>query len=280
MITVKYISGVNEKVFVLNENFDISIKECNPHASSWTYEEVKQRLGTKITSFGKDALELEIIFKFRGDNIALKNNQNNFFEECETDIVNLTPGELWFNEQYLTGWFISHETVPSAEYYGYEQTALFLAPYPFYIQNLIRNFYPDGMGGGDAKEGLDYEYDYEYDYSGDESGDENWFVNHFTDNEFEMIIYGPCENPKILIGGYPYEVYDSIEKNEYIIINSRNNTVIKYRSNGTTVNIYDLRAKEESIFKKIPSGNVSVNWSGAFGFTIKLFLERGEPIWN
>ena len=65
-----------------------------------------------------------------------------------------------------------------------------------------------------------------------------------------------------------------------MVINSRNNTVTKYRSNGTTLNIYDLRAKEESVFKKMPYGSVNVNWSGAFGFTITLFLERGEPIWN
>ena len=69
--------------------------------------------------------------------------------------------------------------------------------------------------------------------------------------------------------------FDSLEVNEYMVINSRNNTVIKYRSNGTTLNIYDLRAKEQSIFKKIPPGKVSLNWWGAFGFTLTLYLQKG-----
>lgn len=281
MITVKYVTGYGKKEFVLNDSYELAIKECNPHFSAWTYEEAKQKLGIKITSFGKDPIGLDIVFKFRGSENEISENMNDFFEACETDVIEMTPGKLFFNNEYLVGYFISHETEPASEFYGYEHTASFLAPYPFYITNSTRNFYPAGSGAGEpTADGLDYNYDYNYDYAAAVEGSQNWIVDHFTESEFEMTIYGPCENPRIMINGYPYEVFDSLEQNEYMVINSRNNTVVKYRSNGTTLNIYDLRAKEESIFKKIPAGNLSVNWSAAFGFTLTLFLERGEPTWN
>lgn len=281
MIVVKYVTGYEKKEFTLNDSYEIAIKECNPHFSAWTYEEVKQKLGIKVSSFGKDPIELDLVFKFRGSENEISDNMNDFFEACETDIIEMTPGKLYFNDEYLTGYFISHETEPASEFYGYEHTASFLAPYPFYIKDLTKDFYPDSTAGTEPNtDGLDYDYDYMYDYAGDTSGSRTWTIDHFTESEFELIIYGPCENPRILIDGYPYEVFDSLEINEYMVINSRNNTVVKYRSNGTTLNIYDLRAKEQSIFKKIPPGKISLNWSGAFGFTLTLFTERGEPTWN
>ena len=280
MITVKYITGYDKKEFVLNDSYELAIKECNPHFSEWTYEEIKQRLGIKVSSFGKDPIELDMVFKFRGSENEISNNMNEFFEACEMDVIEMTPGKLCFNDEYLNGYFISHETESASEFYGYEHTASFLAPYPFYIKDATRNFYPDSTGQPGEVDGLDYNYDYAYDYTGDPSGNRTWTIDHFTESEFEMTIYGPCENPRILIDGYPYEVFDSLEANEYIVINSRNNTVTKHRSNGTTVNIYDLRAKEQSIFKKIPAGKVNLNWSGTFGFALTLYLERGEPTWN
>lgn len=63
---VKYVSGVNGKTFTLNKGYDLAIKECNPHTSAWTYESVSQQFGEKITSFGKEILEMDIRLKFRG----------------------------------------------------------------------------------------------------------------------------------------------------------------------------------------------------------------------
>ena len=276
---VKYVSGANKKTFVLNKGYDLAIKVCNPHASAWTYESAAQQFGEKITSFGKDVLALDIELKVRGTLDGISENLNDFFEECETDVINMTQGALWFDDEYLSGWFIERESVPSQEFYGWEQTITFMAPYPFYIREETGNFYPAGSGSG-SQAGLDYNYDHNYDYAADSDGIRSWYIDHYAPSEFKMTIYGPCENPQVNINGYPRQVFTTLEANEYLIVNSRDNTVVKYLANGNTINLYDLRQKTQSIFEKIPSGNLNVAWSAAFGFDITLYVERSEPTWN
>ena len=94
-----------------------------------------------------------------------------------------------------------------------------------------------------------------------------------------MIVYGPCVNPRILINDQVYEVFTTLESNEYMIIDSRDYTVHKYLANGTVQNLFDNRRLEQSVFEKIPSGLLRINWSGDFGFDLILFLERREARW-
>ena len=88
-----------------------------------------------------------------------------------------------------------------------------------------------------------------------------------------------CVNPKVLMNGYPYEVLTTLEKNEYLIINSSEQTIMKYLSNGTIANLFDVRGYDYSVFEKIPSGLISVNWSGDFGIDLYVFLKRKEAAW-
>lgn len=157
-----------------------------------------------------------------------------------------------------------------------------LSDKPVWIREETKEFFPQSESSDAASlsNGLDYPYDYEYDYTARKVGTADWYIDHYDSSEFMMTIFGPCVNPRILIDGYPYEVFDTLENNEYIVIDSRNNSVVKYLANGTTQNLYDLRAKEQSIFQPIPSGNINLSWSGAFGFDITLFIERNEPRWR
>ena len=84
-------------------------------------------------------------------------------------------------------------------------------------------------------------------------------------------------DPMILINGHSYQVYTSLEESDYMQINSRNNTIVKYRSDGVRQDIYDSRAKQQSVFDLITPGNIRVVWSGSFGFDLKLYCERSEP---
>lgn len=86
-------------------------------------------------------------------------------------------------------------------------------------------------------------------------------------------------NPKVLINGYPYEVLTTLENNEYLIINSMEQTITKYLSNGATANLFDARGYDYSVFEKIPSGLISVSWSGDFGIDLYVFLKRKEAAW-
>lgn len=105
-------------------------------------------------------------------------------------------------------------------------------------------------------------------------------IDHFQSSNFELIIYGPCTDPKITINNYPYQIFDTLSAGEYITVNSRAKTVTKNLGNGTMQNIFEKRAKDKSIFEPIPSGSLAVNWNGEFGFDFTVFKERSVPKWS
>lgn len=159
-------------------------------------------------------------------------------------------------------------------------TLTVLADKPVWIREETKEFFSQSEVPAPENGFLDYEYDYEYDYTSQKIGTSDWYIDHYQPSEFKMTIFGPCVNPRVLINGYPYEVFDTFEAGEYIVIDSRENSVVKHLSNGTVQDLYDLRAKEESVFEPIPSGYLNISWSGSFGFEVTLYIERGEPRWK
>lgn len=275
---VKYISGNSRKEIILNQDYAISIKTCNPYQSSWTYESVKRQYGIDISRFGKDPINLKVTLKFRGTKNSINQNLEDFYKECEKDIIGMTPGAFWVGDHYLSGYMINRVTTNTADFYGRLQDITFLGIKGFWIKELTKEFYPSSSDpGGDAD--LDYNYDYNYDYAPEIGSGRQLIIDHFASSEFKMIIFGPAVDPRVNINEHAYQVFDDIEAGEYVVIDSRDNTVIKYRNSGTTVNLFDMRGKEQSVFEPIPGGTNSVSWSGAFGFDITLFLERSEPKW-
>lgn len=93
--------------------------------------------------------------------------------------------------------------------------------------------------------------------------------------------YDTCKDAEVklkdLLDMEEDDPYTSLEENDYMQINSRNNTIVKYRSDGVRQDIYDSRAKQQSVFDLITPGNIRVVWSGSFGFDLKLYCERSEP---
>lgn len=124
---------------------------------------------------------------------------------------------------------------------------------------------------------LDYPHGYPYDYMGTVKGTGNIINDGLQACDFKWIVYGPCTNPRILIGGNPYEVKTVVSDREYLTIDSRENTVVRTRLNGFTVNEFNNRQKEPSIFTRIPVGNSNITWDGNFGHDLILLMERSEP---
>ena len=146
------------------------------------------------------------------------------------------------------------------------------------MNEVQKEFYPQ-TDIGDEDPFLDYNHDYSYDYMQGVKGVREWYVDHYTDSEFEMTIFGYCVNPVIRINGYPYQIFTTIEANDYLVIKSKENDVTKWISGVVQQNVFDLRSKENSVFERIPSGKLTFTWEGTYGFNLKLFLERSEPQW-
>ena len=127
---------------------------------------------------------------------------------------------------------------------------------------------------------MDYPHDYKYDYAKPIIGVESWTIEHYRKSKFKMTIYGPCVNPKITIKDQEYQVSETLEKNEYIEIDGRAKTIIKYKVDGTKENIFYKKSTKNSIFKEIPEGELLINWDGTFGFDVTVFKERSVPEWS
>ena len=92
-----------------------------------------------------------------------------------------------------------------------------------------------------------------------------------------MVIYGLAVNPRIVINGYPYVLYTTIPAGSYVIVDSKQRTIMMYGAYGQKTNIFDFRNKTDSIFEKIPAGNLTITWDASFGVNLTIFREKSEP---
>ncbi len=207
------------------------------------------------------------------------NNLNFLHEVFERDVANLTPGRLYFQGSYQTCYVIESAKTEWEDTDCMLDNEIRIIPVnPCWIREESHQFFAQSYSSATAG-GLDFPFDFPFDFAESKTGFEQWNIDHYASSHFKMTIYGPCENPRVLINGYPRQVFTSLEANEYLVIDSQDSTVIKHLANGTTVSVYNSRQFQPSIFEKIPSGLLDIDWSGTFGFDITLYIERSEPKW-
>ena len=278
-MTVQYVSS-HGKVFDL-KNFRMRLKDANFHNYAWEYDSAEQQYGIDITRFRKVAKEYEASVIFRGNVEERKENLDLFTEAAEKDIINKTPGKVVYGSYYIRAYVSSSSTYPYDGADWTQRDIIFLCPYPFWIDEEKREFLPVHVNNAkNGTEFLYYPYGYNYDYSDPNGSDIIWSVDHFAPCEFLMTVYGPANNPLVMINGHTYQVYTELKTGEYMVIDSRENMVKKIQGDGTEINLYNSRARQESIFEPVEPGNVRVIWSGEFGFDLTLYCERSEPKWK
>lgn len=204
-------------------------------------------------------------------------NMEYLYSVIAVDAEEGSYGQLYVNDTFLRC-RIQSSTKDSWKGYVYAEVELtFIAPELSWVTEVTRQFFPQSEASGSS--GLDYPYDHPFDFADEDLGVATWEIDHVRSSEFQMIMYGPCTNPYVLINNHAYAVYTDLEEGEYLIIDSRISTVYKYLSNGTVENLFHERGLVDSVFEPIPSGLLRINWSGAFGFGLTLFLERREARW-
>ena len=103
---------------------------------------------------------------------------------------------------------------------------------------------------------------------------------HYAECNFRLIIYGPCTQPSVYIGGYEYRFNIVLQEGEYLEVDSAAETVTKYMNSGVKVNAFNNRNFKNSVFQPIQTGRQEVSWNGRFDFDLILFEERSEPKWS
>ena len=225
----------------------------------------------------EDGYEKVITLDVFGKREEFIQNMETLYRIISVDAETGNYGRLYVNDTFLPCQIYKTKKTGWKGYVYTEVELTFLASELSWITVLEKRFFPQKEITADT--GLDFACDFPFDFMNEKRGTAEFEVDHIIPSDFEMIIYGPCVNPKVLMNGYPYEVLTTLEKNEYLIINSSEQTIMKYLSNGTTANLFDVRGYDYSVFEKIPSGLISVNWSGDFGIDLYVFLKRKEAAW-
>lgn len=271
---IKYISSSGKEYNLLGEKMRAT--SGNFHSYSWKTKAKEKAYGSNVYGFTKESLSYKLILTFRGDLEDRKKLLDEIGEAFEEDVAKISPGKFYFGKYYIKGYVITSVTSPSElqNYWSQKEIEIF-CPYPFWVEEEKVSFIKYSEQGSDQY--LDFPYDFSYDFTGNQKGISSLQNNHYAKVNFRMIFYGPVMNPMVIIGGHTYIVNTTVEENEYLTIDSRDRSAIRTLVDGTKVNEFNNRGQR--IFERIPSGELTVNWSGDFGFDVILFAERSEPKW-
>ena len=203
-------------------------------------------------------------------------NLENLYQVIAVDSEEGVYGKLFVNDTWLRCKIKSSKKSEWTSFVSAQVELVFSAPTLSWVREVRKQF---SLRQETLQDGLNFPFNFPFNFAPSQKGQVSWEIEHPTSSEFQMIVYGPCVNPRILINGYPYEVFTTLDAGDYMIIDSQSDTVYKYLNNGTVQNLFHNRGLEHSIFEKIPSGLLNFNWSGDFGFDLTLYLERREAAW-
>lgn len=246
----------------------------------WSYES-KNSINPKISRFYREVIEKSIKISVSAASREQYNKAlEKLLEVTERDVLSLKPGRLYVGEEYLQCYVCKSEKsdwLPGVEFLV--NTFAVAAEKGFWMKETVTAFRTEGGDSGEGKRNLDFPMDYPYDFS---SGltDRVLVNDSYYDTDFEITVYGGCQNPEISIAGHKYNVNCQLDVGEYLKINSAARRIYKVKVNGEEINQFHLRNRDFYIFKKIPAGKCPVSWDGSFGFDVTLLEERSEPRWT
>ena len=291
MVDLKYKSS-NEIEFDLHDFDSAKLFKANFHSVEWIPEVVVKQFGTVVNRFTKNPQKFECTFRFLGDPAQRKAQIDAFIFETENDVAKLLPGRIYWNEQYIDIYFITHSCYPvdSGDTWT-ELKGQFYAPFPFWLeekryhQDPSSPYYPESGFPPDVKgfpmdREMVYGYTYSYPY-GTNSG--VYYVDSPIGADFSVVIYGPQTRVKIEVAGNNYQVNYPLLLGEKLIVDSRDILPIDkkcyvIKQNNEEVNVFDYRDPSGFLFKKFPSGDVVITCETAYEMDIILYLERSGPI--
>lgn len=278
MIEIKYVCSNGKEYNLIGDRMRATSGYF--HNYQWKKKVTEAGTGDNVYGFTKESVTYNLTLTLRGLLDERKRMLDELTNAFEYDIVNATPGRIYFGTYYIDCYIIESANEVSGVRNNWTDCKVSIyCPYPFWAEESVKDFYPDSTDKGEPYEYLDYPIGYNYDYSVADSGTQHWYIDHYRSSNFKMIIYGPCVNPRMTINGHVYQIMETLEQNEYIVIRSKEKTVTKHLTNGTVQNIFAKRRKDSSVFELLPFGDLLINWSGNFGFNITAYKERSVPRW-
>lgn len=271
MIPVTYISSAGN-TYQLHTKDGVLHKRLPYRSWSWKVRGTDLEQGTRVSGFTRAAAQYKSELLFFGTKEEQTELVNDLHDDFEGDLRRVQTGRIIVEDQYIDCYITAVDarykdgcTTDSIQIY---------APYPFWRQEQVINLSPSAEQTSGF---LDFPFDFPFDFTAPTSGRRIVHSEFPFESEYKMVIYGLAVNPRIVVNGYAYVLYATIPEGAYVIIDSRAKTIMMYNSNGTKTDLFNFRNKTNSIFKKIPAGNLDISWDASYGADLTIYRERSEP---
>lgn len=271
-VAITYIASSGHKYNLITNG--ILHKKANYHAWAYKVQGTKLQYGTRVADFAKDPAVYETELILVGGKRQRQAVVDALHDDFEADIQSKKPSRIIWGDYYLDCYIIESTTEPTDRSTQTLNKITIYAPYPFWVQDFKIELLPSEAA---ESEFLDFPFNFPFDFTAPTIGETTIKSDFPFDSEFEMVIFGPAVNPRVTINWYSYVLYTTIPDGAYVVIDSRKKTVMQFNTDGTQSNIFNLRNKTDSIFQKIPGGNLRISWDATFGVNITIHRERSEP---
>lgn len=271
MIPVTYISSAGN-TYQLHTKDGVLHKRLPFRAWSWKVRGTDLEQGVRVSGFTRAAAQYKSELLFFGAKEEQEELVNDLHDDFEGDLRRVQTGRIIVEDQYIDCFI----TAVDARYKDGCTTdnIQIYAPYPFWRQDQVINLSPSAEQTGGF---LDFPFDFPFDFTAPTSGRRIVHSDFPFESEYKMVIYGLAVNPRIVVNGYAYVLYATIPAGAYVIIDSRARTIMMYNTNGTKTDLFNFRNKTNSIFRKIPAGNLDISWDASYGVDLTIYRERSEP---
>lgn len=278
----KYVNHVGEVLEFGKDGLFANANDLRDY--SWNYDSDKNRIENFRKGVVNKTIPITIVANSEEEGTLKKNR---IFEIFEKDVIAEQPGKIIIGDYYpdekrIDGYYMQGYVYASqkSEYLTHKNlltTSISIVCdkgdwYKVTTKEFIHEDIPDTTGRG-------YPYGYDYDYSMGNGYLNNIVNDHFAPCDFIMTISGYAFEPTVTIGNHIYRVWETVQANEVLTIDSKARTITLRKNNGVQVNLFSKRDRENYIFEKIPSGDLPVYWNSGFNFELTLFEERSEPKW-
>lgn len=208
-----------------------------------------------------------------------------FFALIEADTEAGVQGVLTFGGWSISGNFASGD--PDFLGAGCMRTKLtFRSDWPIWFHEIGTWSFPPSSSSQQG--GLDFPHDYPFDFCPPLSGRKTIQVDSLSPCEFELVVYGPAENPAVTINGIKHEVDCAVPEGSLLFINTMNNklgtdalgyVIFTRDGTGSTKNMYDFQSRVNDVLARVEPGENLIAWNGTFGFDLTLYETRGIRPW-
>lgn len=245
---------------------------------AWEYESVKKPIGygSRFTRITRGVTEKPIILLVYDKGNDIYDLVDELMGVFESDVARETPGRLYFNDYYTTGYITSVSVGDRIRNIYTKLELTFTTEYPMWVleEKITLPAYAGSTG-----EGFKFPFNFPFGFVAS-MGAVQLINDHYALTNAIIRFYGPAENPQLAIGTHIYTVNGALGASERFEIDQLNRTVQKITQSGEKINSFAQRGKEYSVFEPIHPGASVAFYNGAYDIEVILLPERSVPKWS